>query len=102
MGKYAYLLTYFGYLLAPLSSWGPNFLAKNWYLFKLLLPPLMCVHSFFFSYPEDMPFDWPITNIFGTWNTPQHRCLNVSLPRIEAYFVILSFAIPPPIYKLYP
>jgi hypothetical protein len=42
------------------------------------------------------PFDWPITNIFGTWNTPHHRCLNVSLPRIGPYFVILPSAIRSP------
>jgi len=34
-------------------------------------------------------FDWPLTNIFGAWGTPQHRSLNM-LPshKIEACFVL--------------
>jgi hypothetical protein len=40
------------------------------------------------------PFDWPNTNIFGTWSTPpQHRSLNTfPSPKIKACFLIVLSA----------
>jgi len=35
------------------------------------------------------PFDWPITNIFGAWGTPQNRSLNSPspTPRVLAMYI---------------
>jgi hypothetical protein len=44
----------------------------------------------FFSQKEQ--FDWSITNIFGTWDTPQHRSLSMLPSPQKSMFVKL----PPP------
>jgi hypothetical protein len=52
-------------------------------------------------FPKE-PFDWPNTNIFGTWSTPQHRSLNTfPSPKIEACFlIVLSAPLTPPSLQL--
>jgi hypothetical protein len=44
-------------------------------LLLLLISERVCPNFF----PQKEPFNWPLTNIFGTWGTPQHRSLNMFL-----------------------
>jgi hypothetical protein len=39
--------------------------------------------SLFIYLSKKEPFDWPITNIFGTWGTPQYRSLNSPSPTLR-------------------
>jgi len=49
----------------------------NLFMF-LLISWGMCTHSsFFLIFFQKEQFDWPITNTFETWGTPQHRSLNM-------------------------
>ncbi len=59
--------------------------------------------QFFFPFKEE-PFDWPTTNLFGIWGTPQHRSLDkLPSPIIEARFVMhpLTSLFPPPLQVRY-
>ncbi len=53
-----------------------------------------CAHNSFL-YLKKKPFDWPITNIFGTLGTPKHRSLNLfPFHKKKGCFVMLPFGNP--------
>jgi hypothetical protein len=62
------------------NTWGTKknnstFPFINWWYLLLISEGMHPLFVCFFY--QEQPFDWPITNIFGTWSTPQHKSLNM-------------------------